>query len=104
MPAKVVKPEVKHLCLPRWRGIIARARDRGRFTESNKGKAGDWDTCAIGEATERYTFQFRSRCKLLEFMGMDFYHAVEDDDFNKADKVLTRIEKQLTKETAHVSS
>jgi hypothetical protein len=53
--------KVEHPCLPKWRAIIAEAKKRGYFTESEKARARNWDTCLIGEAVQRGYIRYTDR-------------------------------------------
>ena len=78
--------------LVKWRGIVARAKKRGRFTAEDERRARDWPRCAMGE---RYGFK-RGEYDWLsddeEGLGYVFMHAVEQDDFTMALATIKEIE------------
>lgn len=103
LEAPVVPPNlpavVKHPCLPRWRGKVAAAKERGRFTERDNAEAASWSLCAIGEVREKYYVPFsllrRPENAVFSIFGMRFMEAVKQHDFDDASLCLNMIEEEL---------
>jgi hypothetical protein len=96
--------EIQHFCLPKWRERVEEARVRGYFTKEEIAEAKDWDTCAVGEARERYAILYKdSKMGLtrlfvdlqLQTWGQGFFNCVEASDFKFADEYLDLIELRL---------
>ena len=74
-----------------WAVRLARAKERGRFNDYEKGLATFWTQCAIGE---RHSFP-SSRPALNSderIEGMLFMHAVRDDDIPEAERIYALIQ------------
>ncbi len=76
----------------RWTDRLAAAVKRGKFTTEDKNLAGNWVSCAVGEAPRsvtKVTVRFdpkgtRPEDNDLEELGMQFYEAVRDQHVGEA--------------------
>jgi hypothetical protein len=97
-----------HPCLPQWRATIEIAMSRGYATSKEITNAGNWNTCAIGEAERRgYRLGKRltsRRNAQLESLGIRFSDCFISAGLSfehrhaalaRADEILTRIEAEL---------
>jgi len=78
--------------LVKWRGIVARAKKRGRFTQRERERAADWPKCAMGE---RYHFRrggYTWLSNVEQVLSFDFMHAVERNLFPEAMRLIRQIE------------
>lgn len=79
-----------------WPVRIAEARKRGEFTEEDNDAAGDWVTCACGHQDAGIP-RNPIGCPLdkeLDDLGMHFYSAVCDNNFDKAEDILVSIQRR----------
>lgn len=95
--------EEKHVAKKNWFVRIAEARERGVFTDQDKLDAADWTTCACGEQDPRIprvgntaSDLYRPEDKLFAQLGVNFYFAVNRDEFDDAEKTLHAIERRAT--------
>jgi hypothetical protein len=109
----MAKRMIEHPCLPKWRKIIDAAEKRGEFSGFECRLAGNFKSCATGEAYQRYPeivriegksgdsdFTYAPLDRKLDQLSHDFNNAVGADDFGFAHRVIDRIEKRLG-ELAH---
>jgi|SRR5579872_4557333 len=96
----------RHPCLTEWRAIVDAAERRGSFTQEEITKAGDWNSCAFGEANKKYP-----NAALKEFddsidsppidyeldtLGFKFYSdGVSENNFSAARDYISQIENRL---------
>lgn len=74
-----------------WNQRIKEARERGEFTADDIEKSEDWVTCACGEqdsAIPRNTLSGSPQDAKLRSYGISFMFAVEEDDFDDAERLL----------------
>lgn len=79
-----------------WTKAIKEARKCGRFSSTEKLAAGSWVTCACGKQDEEIPRHYDGEPMdgKLSLLGMEFFGAVQDDNFNAASKLLTRINRR----------
>ena len=79
-----------------WGKAIIRAEKRGQFTDSNKDKAGDWQTCACGRQDKRIDRDdVGEPCDLLlRSLGSNFDVDVHLNSFTVAANTLVAIEQR----------
>lgn len=85
-----------------WRKRIAAAKKRGYFTDYDGSLAGDWKSCAVGEARKVFGGQrpgllsgslwFAPIDEKYHDLGTRFDLAIIEDNFDLALKLLKRIE------------
>ena len=95
------------LILKDWRKRLQKAVRRGRFTVSDKGKAGSWLNCAIGErdhlckgliklndalSTNRDVFVKHTFHRIIFQLGLRFSTAVDYNEFVKVQDIIEQIE------------
>ena len=89
---------IKHgLSTTYWGKKIIAAEARGKFTNNNQDRAGEWTTCACGKSTSdipttKMGYLNEPIDDHLRQLGMDFYSDVEGDRFLSAAKTLVEIE------------
>ena len=79
-----------------WKKIIEAAEKRGSFTQSEKHKAGEWSTCAVGEITKGRIERFKTNDPLIHW-GIKFDAAVHGDHIDEAKKIHAKIQKAAAK-------
>ena len=72
-----------------WAVRLARAKERGLFTEDEWIWSSDWRTCAIGE---RYQWREGDRSDEEEDLGIKFLQAVGRDDIPEAERIYALIQ------------
>ena len=102
--------KIKHLCLTGWRVKVDKAEKRGHFTDNEVHAAGNWNTCAVGEAHKlnKSVAAFRKdfygydvpKDKQLSRFGCSFSLWVDRNNPEKARMVLDKIETRLNELTA----
>ena len=105
-----------------WKDRIHAAAERGRFTKDDKASSGDWRHCACGEVREalmqeggplldtiyppitpNHTEELRrvspSAANAERFwdLGRRFYHAVDYDDVEEAQRIYDAIHEEVAK-------
>jgi len=88
-----------------WDKIIDAADARGGFTDINKARAADWETCPCGEQDPRIPRDsdegYPLDHQLLE-LGLEFAAAVESDDVAYARTLLAAIERRAAEVLARL--
>jgi len=77
-----------------WRERIDEARERGEFTMGDLLVAANWPSCACGEQDILIPRKSTGKPKdrPLARLGGKFLDAIIADNFDKAEKILTKIE------------
>ncbi len=91
--------KIKTTPTPYWTKVIEEARERHAtgvppFTTEQKALSWEWVTCACGKQDSRIPRNEEGEPldDELDNLGNEFYAAVDDDDIDKAEKYLAKIE------------
>lgn len=87
-----------------WHDRIAKARERGEFSEDDKNDAATWVDCACGEQSEDIPRSRTGEPKdvALSYLGSVFSLAVDHDDFEEAASVFADIDNRSAKILAEI--
>ena len=78
-----------------WKERLERARETREFTKEDIALAGDWPTCAVGEAAEEPLGHTGPADGFLQVAGLDFYHHLAVHRIEPAISVFNTINKHL---------
>ena len=77
-----------------WGERISQAEEIGNFSVEDKEDADCWDSCALGERERLLLLPHGTLRQIPKYrkLGMDFTHAVENDDFDWIRKIYNAIQ------------
>ena len=93
---------------PYWWEAINKAENRGQFNCGEVSRANHWSTCACGKQSKLIPRYSRASAILyvnigapkdeyLKSLGKEFYFAIGKNQFSRARKVLSKIERRSAK-------